>query len=329
MKILTTYNIDGCKLWKESTVFLKCHNNGEGSKNKLKNKISKIINDLKLVVTFFLNAKKYDALLTNSDRPSNMFAIFQGLFGKRIHHVMLNCLWGLPKNAIIRSGRVLLFKLLSKGVDKFIVFASHEIDDYHRVFGIPKEKFIFIPFYFTPAVKKFKTSQEEYIFSGGHPHYRDFKNLLEAVRGLNVNIKIATQLPEYLSAFNIPNNVEVAYLPQDDYFQAMAKSKAIVVPLLKNTLRSAGQRSYLDGMIMGKPVIVCDSKGAFDYITNDRDGIIVPPDDVVALRNAIKLVLDSDTSAKYIARNAQARAEMFSIDNTMGKVLKAISSVAA
>jgi len=329
-RIVTTYRITDCDLWERNATPINYSSRSRAIKNSILKEMVRISEDMALFFKYFSIRNKYDVLLTNSDRVSNIFAIFQALFGKRIHHVMLNCLWPNPQylNKISWYFRKKIWKFISKGVDKYIVFASHEIEDYSTIYSLPKDKFIYIPFYFTPSSLKYNASDEGYMFSGGHPHYRDYSTLFNAVKNLNIKCKLAVQIPEYFSNVNVPDNVEISYLSEEDYFLCMAKSKVVVVPLKKEFLRSAGQRSYLDAMLMGKPVIVCDKKGAYDYIVNGEEGIIVPPGNPAALRQSIELVLKSDGQATKMGQRAKEKAKMFTIENTMRQVLDLLEEIA-
>ncbi len=328
LKIITTYKIDKCDLWDKNVSFINVAKRRPHTKYNLFNKIIKFLDDMKLIYNFFSSRRRYNILLTNSDRTSNIFAILQSLLGKKIHHVMLNCLWTLPKNKFHRFLRLKFFKMVVAGVDKCIVFSSNEVRDFHKLFKIPINKLVFIPFYHTPIAGEYTTSKGNYIFSGGHPHYRDFPTLLEALKNTDIKCKLATQKPEYFSHMDVSSNVDISRFSQDEYFKCMANSELVVVPLRKDLMRTAGQRSYLDAMLLGKPVIVCDSKGASDYIDNGRDGIIVPPGDRKLLKEAIAKVLGSENDVAAMSRRAKEKAKRFSIENTMRKVLILLEEVA-
>jgi len=327
IKIITTYKIYGADKWDESVDFIDLPPKQIKHKNKILYKLTRIKEDLSLIVSFFLARGQYDILVTNSERSGNLFAIFQGIFGKKIHHVMVNCFWNYPPNNLFKFFRQIYFKFVSKGVDKFIVFTPHEIESYHAIFNIPKDKMAFIHMYVTPLHTNCAPTKGNYIFSAGNPHNRDFPTLLNAVNDLSIRVKIVTQTPEYFFCKKIPPNVEILSLTKDGFFDCMAGSKLVIVVLKKGEIRSAGQRTYLDAMYLGKPVIVCDDKGAFNYITNGEDGIIVPSADVVSLKNAIIKLLSSEENMNNIAQKAQIKAKEFTVDKTMLGILTLIEEV--
>lgn len=322
LEIITTYRIKGCRFWDSNVNFIGYIPINWAIKNRIIKKIVSIIDDLILLVIFLSLPKKYDVLVTYRDRASNIFSMIQGIFGKKIHHIMLNCLWRIPKNRVARFIREKNLKISASGVDRFVVFASHEQKAYHDIFNLPKEKFTYIPYYFTPAASGFKVREGDYIFSGGYHAYRDYQTLIEAVKDLNIKCKIATQSPESFPKINIPSNVEIRCLAQDEFFRSMAESKIVIVPMKKDHFRSTGQRTYLNAMLMGKPLIVCDDKGAFDYIINKQEAIIIPPGNAGLLRQSIEWVLNaSKEEMSAMTERAKVKAKTFTIDNTMGRIL--------
>lgn len=80
----------------------------------------------------------------------------------------------------------------------------------------------------------------------------------------------------------------------------------MVLPL-QNGVRSAGQQTFLNAMVLGKPVIVTDAVGVRDYIEDGVTGVIVPPD-ALALRAAIDHVMDPANVDTYRRMGERARA---------------------
>jgi len=321
VRIVTNYKIPNCDLWDKNVHFVTYTPKNWSIKNKFLKSLVSVIDDLILLIVFLSIRKRYDVLITYRDRASNIFSIIQSLFGKKIHHVMLNCIWRIPETKFFRSLRKANLKISASSVDVFAVFATHERKAYKEIFNLAEDKFTYIPYYFTPAASKFKSFEGDYIFSGGYHAYRDYKTLIMAVKDLDIKCKIATQLPEFFPEKSIPPNVEISYLPQNEYFKCMAASKMVVVPLKKDHFRSTGQRTYLNAMLMGKPLIVCDGFGAYDYIVNNEEGFIIQPGDVVSLKKTIQLVLASGEEIKLMAEKARIKARNFSVENTMGQIL--------
>ncbi len=234
---------------------------------------------------------------------------------------MLNLLWDLPKNRFSRSVKKFTLHLSLKNLSRVVVFATHEIKDYKTNFNLPEEKFTYVPYYFTPVSYKLDFNEGQYIFSGGHAHYRDYETLLEVVSEIKIECFIATQVPEYFKGKVVPNNVHISHLSDEEFFRSLAGCKMVVVPLKKGYFRSTGQRTYLNAMLFNKPLIVCDDFGAHDYIKNGEEGFVVPAGNAAELKMAINRVLKGGNEIKEMIERAQKRAKQFTVENTMTGIL--------
>jgi glycosyltransferase involved in cell wall biosynthesis len=82
----------------------------------------------------------------------------------------------------------------------------------------------------------------------------------------------------------------------------LANCRILVVPL-ESLVRSTGQSVILEGMAFGKPVIATRTTGTVDYIQSGINGVLVPTGDPVALRNAIKAVIDTPSLERNLSIN--------------------------
>lgn len=152
------------------------------------------------------------------------------------------------------------------------------------------------------------------MFAGGDP-LRDYDLLVEAARGLDAPVRIASR---HFTAPGAPPNVEIGPLPPDDYARAFRAARVVVVPLEGGTPRSAGQQTYLNAMAFGKPVVVTDAPGVRDYIEPGRTGLVVPTGDAGALRDALAWVLsvEAQPEVRQMAlRGREAALGTFTIDH--------------
>jgi glycosyltransferase involved in cell wall biosynthesis len=158
------------------------------------------------------------------------------------------------------------------------------------------------------------------IFSAGST-MRDFETLVEAVRGLNVQVLIAASVVRVLKRFRFraagvdvrdhlkrPANVRVKALGPIDVREALAKSLIVVVPLLESDI-DAGVSVVLEGMAMGRPVIVSKTTGQIDVIEDGVNGYFVPVGDVAALRERIKSILADPEPAESLGMQARKYVE--------------------
>ena len=175
---------------------------------------------------------------------------------------------------------------------------------------------------------------------------RDYGTLIEAVRGLDVDVEIASGshwARAQASATDLPPNVRflIETLSFADLRTLYAKAAAIVVPL-EPVNNQSGITTILEAMSMAKPVIVTatpgqreavsgpvvqgdgsllaePSRGPQVYGFHTREvatGLYVPPADPVALRKAIGMVLEDAELAKRLSRAARVSAtEHFSVED--------------
>jgi hypothetical protein len=104
----------------------------------------------------------------------------------------------------------------------------------------------------------------------------------------------------------------------DSLRSAYARSRAVIVPL-NDVPYAAGVTGLVEAMSMGKPIIVTDGRGISDYITSNV-GIVVPPNDPIALANAIKTIESDGIPPAVGENNRKWILENCSIDNYVNKI---------
>ena len=231
-----------------------------------------------------------------------------------------------PGSGLDQLVRKMGMKLIDRAVSVFCVVSKHEHDVFPGTWGLDRDRVAYTPFYYT-------LSEEELaapvtggggVFAGGNP-MRDYGTLVEAVRGLDVPVRIATSRKEVVERDDLPANVVAGLVPHDEYVTRLRGADVVAVPLQARTLRSGGEQTYLNAMALGKPVVVSDSPGASDYIEAGVTRILVPPSDPVAMRAAIEWVLDPANADRVSAMGQAAREAVrarFSPQAWVGELLR-------
>jgi hypothetical protein len=224
--------------------------------------------------------------------PDLAVAALVGLRRNRPPVVMAEANWKAGAG-VDRTLRVAGMKAISRAVTIFCVVSKHELEVFPRTWGVSPDRVLYTPFYYTLGEDELAvpTTEGGGIFAGGNP-MRDYGTLIEAARGLPAQASIATSRPEILGYPRMPSNARVGPVPHDEYVRRMRACDVAVVPLMPNTVRSGGEQTYLNAMALGKVTIVTDSPGASDYIESGVTGIIVPPSDPDALREAVSWAID-------------------------------------
>lgn len=311
MKILTNHGGQSSSpTWEKFTTFIPPAGNGW-------------LASLMLAVKMYRRRGSYDCVVLGAGRSDFMFAVMQSLLPfRRVPCVMIDCLWyRQPSRARFMLGKFMK-KLAGRGVDAFMVWSSREIEAYSGTFGIPRSKFVFVP-YHTTADPGVAASEGDYIFSGGN-FGRDYPTLIEAVRGLPVKVFIASTRPELFAGLQISENVDVRGYSGRGFREKMAGCRISVVALDARLLHSGGQQTFLNSMWYGKPTIVTDPEGAADYIRHGDDGLLVPCGDRAALRQAILTLLEDPEAARRMGLRAREKAEDYSTEEHFKKIVSMV-----
>ena len=260
------------------------------------------------------------AVVTDGGASGLLFAWLQTMipWGRK-PHVMVDCNWYTSTNRIKTWLKGARLRLAARSVERFVVWANHEVEDYAAAFGLPLDKLEYVPFHTTLHDYAYEVRNDGYLFAGGN-YDRDYPTLIDAVRDLDIPTWIATTRPEQIAGIPVPAHVRVEGTSVDGFRQAMAGARLIVVPMQSGLLHSGGQQTCLNAMYLGKPTIAVGRKWARDFITDGDDGLIVDYADPTGLRRAIRWVLDHPEAAERMARRAHVRAAWFTTERTMRTV---------
>jgi glycosyltransferase involved in cell wall biosynthesis len=143
--------------------------------------------------------------------------------------------------------------------------------------------------------------------------FRDYPTLIEAVRGLDVELIIAaaspwSKRPDSTADQAIPANVTVRRFSQFELRQLYADSQFVVMPLY-NVDFQAGVTAILEAMAMERAVICSQTPGQTDVIVDGETGVYTPVGDPAALRAAIQGLLDDPQAAARLGAQGRTLIE--------------------
>jgi glycosyltransferase involved in cell wall biosynthesis len=213
-----------------------------------------------------------------------------------------------------------LFKVLKAHarMTRIIVHSRHQLEAAATLLGIPRDRLELIPYgadtrFWTPL----GLAEEPLIVAAGREH-RDYALLDEACAGLGQRLLItasSTHSPDAICT--MPPSDSTAVVAQLDYSSlrdAYARAAVVVVPLLRNDFQ-AGVTAVLEAMAMQKAVVVSATDGLRDVVVDGETAMLVPPSDVMSMRNALKRLLEDPRERERLGRNARrAVEERFSLD---------------
>ena len=234
-----------------------------------------------------------------------------------------------PKWTIYNTYLSNLLKRNAKGLKSWIIrkaiFSADAIispslaqHDFLRSIGLPTEKNYYLPYgidynFFNKqeAEKNAAKKTERYIFSSGRDVGRDYKTLIEAVRGLPVKLLIAT-LPRNLNGVEEwPSNVSVSQFDQAQMATLMKGSAFVAIPTIAEEKLvgsdCSGQYALLRSMSCGKAVITSARSTLAEYFTSGQNGLTVAPGDVVELRRAIMFLWNNPAKAKAMGEASREK----------------------
>ena len=221
----------------------------------------------------------------------------------------------LRKPKLIVHNMVLFWYGLAAYADRVIVYSSKEAE-YHAEHLPGSERFVFVPL---PAAGDFtieqRSSTPPYIFAGGSAR-RDYASLIEAVRGLPVELKIRCKSADRFNySGELPENVAVGYaVPTQEFLQEMKDALFVVVPLEKTELPH-GHTTVAQAMRLGKAVIATRGASVEDYIADRVDGLLVDAGDPTAYRCAIEELLEDAELRDTLGAAALKKSQMFTFEN--------------
>ena len=283
------------------------------------------------LLKLYARLEQYDVVVTLQDGPATFLFSLLNRFRLRrpykhvVHEFITRERERMPKVRSVLKYGFLRFSLRS--VDKIICSAREEIDYYESVFGFASETFAYVPLSCDPNLLRNETKKKgAYIISAGRTG-RDYATFLESVRDLPVEVKVVAGKGA-LDSLSIPANVKAYFdIPRDDFIDMLASSMFVVVALEDRDI-SVGQRVVLEAMALGKGVIATDIGATRDYIDDGVNGLMVPPQDIAALRGAIENMLSSDEFVMTLGISARNKVKnCFLPQLTIPRICEAIRSI--
>jgi glycosyltransferase involved in cell wall biosynthesis len=194
-------------------------------------------------------------------------------------------------------------------IDRFVVFSTMERQLYSERFGIPIERFTFVPWGVSAPIEAPVGRKVDYPYVaavGGEA--RDYRTLCEAARLLPHVRFIIVVRPNSLKGIDVPENVAVhVNLPFHETWSIVWHAELAVIPL-RSQRSPNGLVTLVGGMHLGKAQVVTGSAGLHDYLEDGKNVRVVPPHDPRAFADAITELLDDSALREKLGTNARAFA---------------------
>lgn len=326
----------------------------------------------------FRQRQRYDVLYSDSERLGIPLALLLKLARARTPHIMLTHYLSSPKKRFwFRWARI------QSHTSAILCHSTEQRRLLVEDLRVPEQKVVLLPYqadqhFWRPmTAEEARRKLEEGQHAGASPRmgeppalqtnapiicsvgleFRDYPTLVEAARGLDVQVEIAAA--SYWSDHNgmsardtLPPNVHVSAHNYLSLRHLYAASRFVVVPLYEVT-NQAGITVILEGMAMGKAVIVSATTGQTDTIRDRRNngygrverrilpggfldapdvpedlrrlptGFYVRPGDASELRKAIVYLLEHPDVADELGRNGRRVFEaLMTLDHFTARIAK-------
>lgn len=215
------------------------------------------------------------------------------------------------------------------GYDLVVKWSRKQAVAHAKYYRLPEEKFIFLPFKANHS-NEARLSQDNlcnvtlgrFIFSGGNGK-RDYKCLVEAVRGTDIPVIISATAPAVRRQIELLPNVILIGAPEPAFAQLQSICTLAVIPMIDTGLKGGGEANYCNIMWHGRPVIACCNMAAEDYIVEGETGFVVPAGDSETLRKRILELWNDPERCERMGRNGRRHvAENFTHDKFVRRLLR-------
>ncbi|WAL58689.1 glycosyltransferase family 4 protein [Thermocoleostomius sinensis] len=215
-------------------------------------------------------------------------------------------------------------------IDRFIVHTRRERVLYSQWLNLPDNRFEFVPYQAPEIPIQYEENETQpFIVSLGSAH-RDFPTLFKAVEALNLPTIVASG-KRALEGLPIPAQVQTPFgISRSDCLRLAQEARINVIPLMPNpTATAAGQVTLVEAMRMGRAIIATRCHGADDYIQHGETGLLVDPQSVDDLKQAIEQLWNDPQLRQRLGNAAKQYAAQHFSDEAAGIALgRILDSVA-
>ena len=127
------------------------------------------------------------------------------------------------------------------------------------------------------------------------------------------------ELEKIIEKLNLQDKVILTgQLGKEDVFEQMRKTDILVL----NTEYEGFAHLLIEASNRGIPIIATNIGGNLELIENNKEGILVQPNDKEAIKNAVMKIFQDDIFREKIIQNAFEKSKQFSIQNTLDNLEK-------
>jgi glycosyltransferase involved in cell wall biosynthesis len=141
------------------------------------------------------------------------------------------------------------------------------------------------------------------VFSAGLDRGRDYKTLIHALNGIDIQVRIAAP-DRALKGLRLADNIELlGCVWGRDYLKQLSNATAVVVASRPDVAYPTGQTVILNALATGVPVVATGTVPLRDYLQHETNALLAPPDDPAALRNQVLRLIGDPELRRRLAKN--------------------------
>ena len=296
------------------------------------------------VLEAFLSAGRYRYVCAWADRIGLPLALLNKLLRRRRDLVLVSAWLSIPKKAVFLER----LKVASH-LKAIINYSSVQMEIAAHDLGVPESKLHLAK---QPVDDRFwrpEQRPEELLICAVGWEARDYPTLVEAVRGLDVQVRLAVgnaglsssahetsqasgnggaPSPEQFGVMKgtysydfyeqwmrsiahegLPPNVAIDQQLDATRLRDLYARSRFVVVPLLDVDSDCGVTSITEAMAMGKAVVLSRTRGQVDIVEDEVHGVYVPPGDPAALRATIERLLEHPDEAGRMGRAGREAVE--------------------
>jgi glycosyltransferase involved in cell wall biosynthesis len=258
--------------------------------------------------TAFRRRDEYDVIVSDTERSGLLLALLFKLSRTRRGHVVV-AHWLSPT----KKRLILEWLGVASAIDRVVVYGSSQERFALERLHLPPAKVALVLHAADAEFWRPLGNARSGICSAGLEQ-RDYRTLMEAVSGLDVRVTIAAASAwsghDPLPDEGLPGNVIKRRLDYLGLRELYDRSEFVVVPLMDVDFQ-AGSLVMYEAMAMGKAVIATRTRAHRygDIVRDGETGLLVPPGDAAALREAILRLHRDPEEARRMGENARRIVE--------------------
>lgn len=278
--------------------------------------------NLLLAWACYLERRRYKVIFTDGEQVGLPLAFLLKFLSKgvRPRHLMIAHILSTRFKKLLLD----LFRLYTH-IDFFFTYSNWQKHFIVKRWVLPIERVVLTPFmvdadFFSPAAAETAVIPDLALNLNGKPlicsvglEFRDYPTLIEAVRGMDLQLVVAAASPwskraDTTAGEDIPENVVVRGFSQYELRELYRLSRFMVMPLYYVAFQ-AGVTAILEAMAMQKPIVCSRTPGQTDVIMDGQNGLYVTPQNTVELRAAIERLLEDESEVSRMGLNARKQIE--------------------